>query len=169
MSHRANHKRPPTTSYRSRFLAVLQIPRRSRRYDHTSFPSIPIADRLAGYRDQHSDEWSLKHTYINGRADADARSYSVGADQTYLYRPTWGRVREIEFVGHIAPIVDQTLFFRMNGHVRQVNVKFGSVVTAGQVLADLEMSDLENQLAQSRTALKTSELQSTVNKPSQRP
>lgn len=68
-------------------------------------------------------------------------------------------VREIEFVGHIAPIVDQTLFFRMNGHVRQLNVKFGSVVTAGQVLADLEVSDLENQLAQSRTALKTSELQ----------
>jgi multidrug efflux pump subunit AcrA (membrane-fusion protein) len=68
-------------------------------------------------------------------------------------------VREIEFVGHIAPIVDQTLFFRMSGHVRQLNVKFGSVVTAGQVLADLEMSDLENQLAQSRTALKTSELQ----------
>jgi multidrug efflux pump subunit AcrA (membrane-fusion protein) len=57
-------------------------------------------------------------------------------------------VREIEFVGHIAPIVDQTLFFRMSGHVRQLNVTFGSVVTAGQVLADLEMSELQLATAQ---------------------
>lgn len=68
-------------------------------------------------------------------------------------------VKEIEFAGRIAPVQEESLFFRTNGFMRQINVSRGEAVTAGQVLAQLDVTDLENQLNQARLALKTSEAQ----------
>jgi len=68
-------------------------------------------------------------------------------------------VREVEFNGRVAPVVDQALFFRVNGFVRQVNLKRDDTVTAGQVLAELEVADLEKQIATAQLQLKTNELQ----------
>ncbi len=77
-----------------------------------------------------------------------------------IYQVQRGQVvKELEFAGRIAPVQEESLFFRTNGFVRQINVSRGAAVTAGQVLAQLDVTDLENQLNQARLALTTSEAQ----------
>src|SRR5512143_3100408 len=49
-------------------------------------------------------------------------------------------VKELEFTGTIAPIQEESLFFRTNGFVRALNVSRGNTVTKGQVLAELDMT-----------------------------
>jgi membrane fusion protein, macrolide-specific efflux system len=53
---------------------------------------------------------------------------------------------QFQFVGRIRPVIEEQLTFRIDGRVRNVYVKQGEPVAAGQVLADLEtLDDLENQ------------------------
>ncbi len=68
-------------------------------------------------------------------------------------------VKEITLKGRIVPVVEQRLFFRNSGYVRNVYVQWGEPVKAGQKLADLEIGDLENQLAQAEINLKSSEME----------
>jgi len=49
-------------------------------------------------------------------------------------------VKQIQFTGRIAPVVQQELFFRVAGRIHSVAVKQGDTITAGQVLASLETS-----------------------------
>lgn len=67
-------------------------------------------------------------------------------------------VKQIEFRGVIAPVVEQELFFRTDGRVRNVFVQQGDLVTAGQVMADLEIDALEQQLAFDLLALRRAEI-----------
>ena len=64
-------------------------------------------------------------------------------------------VKELQLSGRIAPVKEQELFFKVAGRVRSVKVKKGDPVTAGQVLADLEIADLERELAGSRAGFAT--------------
>jgi multidrug efflux pump subunit AcrA (membrane-fusion protein) len=68
-------------------------------------------------------------------------------------------VNQVEFTGRITPVKEVDLSFHTNGYVRNILVERGESVKEGQVLAELEVSDLENQLAQSQLSLKTSETQ----------
>ena len=54
--------------------------------------------------------------------------------------------RRLQVTGRIVPVTEQELFFRTNGRVKNVHVKRNDTVTEGQVLADLEMPELERQL-----------------------
>ncbi len=67
-------------------------------------------------------------------------------------------VKTLEFRGRVSPVTEQELFFEMDGYVRVVHVEQNDLVKAGDVLAELEISDLENQLAQAEVALQTAEL-----------
>jgi len=55
-------------------------------------------------------------------------------------------VKKLEFTGRVSPINEQSLFFRTGGRVRHVLAKRGDMVEANQVLADLEIDDLEREL-----------------------
>ncbi|HYN89298.1 MAG TPA: efflux RND transporter periplasmic adaptor subunit [Ardenticatenaceae bacterium] len=55
-------------------------------------------------------------------------------------------VRQLEFTGRIAPVVEQELFFRSAGRVRRVYVELNAQITEGQLLADLEIGDLEREM-----------------------
>jgi HlyD family secretion protein len=66
-------------------------------------------------------------------------------------------VRTLEFTGRVSPITEQELFFKRNGHVSAVYVARGDQVSAGDLLAELELGDLENQIAQAQVALQTAE------------
>jgi multidrug efflux pump subunit AcrA (membrane-fusion protein) len=66
-------------------------------------------------------------------------------------------VNEIEFTGRITPVKEVELSFHTNGYIREIFFQRGEAVKAGQIMADLEVSDLENQLAQAQLSLKTSE------------
>ncbi len=68
-------------------------------------------------------------------------------------------VNQIEFTGRITPVDEEELSFHTNGYVKNIYIERGEAVKEGQVLADLEVGDLENLLAQSQLSLKTSETQ----------
>lgn len=62
-------------------------------------------------------------------------------------------MRERTFSGRVAPVVEEALFFRVSGRVRSVYVKRNDFVTAGQVIADLEIDDLERELTSTQLNL----------------
>jgi RND family efflux transporter MFP subunit len=68
-------------------------------------------------------------------------------------------IEEIQFSGRVAPVIQESLFFRTSGRVRNVYVEEGDTVTAGQVIADLEfLDDLERQLATDQLSLRRAEI-----------
>ncbi len=68
-------------------------------------------------------------------------------------------IKRLEFRGRVSPITEQELFFETNGYVREVYVEKDDLVRAGDLLAELEVGDLENQLAQAQVNLDTTALQ----------
>lgn len=67
-------------------------------------------------------------------------------------------VKTLEFTGRVSPVLEQELFFKTDGFVADVPFSRGDQVAEGDLLAELEIGDLENQLAQQQLALKTAEL-----------
>jgi len=66
-------------------------------------------------------------------------------------------VRSLEFTARASPLLEQELFFRADGFVGDLLVERGDWVQAGDVLAELEISGLEFQLAQQQLGLQTAE------------
>lgn len=66
-------------------------------------------------------------------------------------------VDSLEFTGRVSPVLEQELFFKTDGFVASLSIARGDRVQAGDVLAELEINDLENQLAQKELALQTAE------------
>jgi multidrug efflux pump subunit AcrA (membrane-fusion protein) len=67
-------------------------------------------------------------------------------------------IKTLEFRGRVSPVTEQELFFETDGYVRDIYVSQGDLVTEGDLLAELEIGDLENQLAQAEVGQKTAEL-----------
>ncbi len=67
-------------------------------------------------------------------------------------------VETLEFTGRASAIQEQELFFEANGNVAEVYVARGDWVKAGDVLAELAISDLQKQLAQKQINLETARL-----------
>ena len=75
------------------------------------------------------------------------------------YRVQRGEVVDsIEFTGRVAPVVEEDLFFRTAGYVEAIHVERDDPVQAGDVLAELETTDLQNQLAQAQADLEAIQL-----------
>ena len=77
-------------------------------------------------------------------------------------RPTYtvqrGNVEEVfEFTGRWLPRDQSSLAFEINGQIRRVDVRRGDTVSAGQLLADLQITELENQLASAQLELETAQ------------
>jgi multidrug efflux pump subunit AcrA (membrane-fusion protein) len=67
-----------------------------------------------------------------------------------------GDVQEIfEFTGRWQPRDQEQLAFQVGGAVRRVNVRRGDTVSAGDLIADLQIDDLENQLASAQLQLES--------------
>ena len=76
------------------------------------------------------------------------------AKPTYLVQR--GDVQNIlDFTGRWQPRDQMTLSFEIAGTVRRVNVKQGDAISAGQLLIDYQITDLENQLASAQLQLET--------------
>ena len=70
------------------------------------------------------------------------------------YRVERGEVvKKVQFLSSVAPIEEHQLFFRTDGRVRAIHVSENENVRAGQLLADLEMTDLANRVDQARVNL----------------
>ena len=57
-------------------------------------------------------------------------------------------VQTLEFTGRASPVLEQELFFETSGNVGEVFVARGDWVQAGDVLAELDIDDLQKQLSQ---------------------
>src|SRR5664279_4633463 len=78
------------------------------------------------------------------------------AKPTYLVQR--GDVQNIlDFTGRWQPRDQLALSFEIAGTVRRVNVKQGDAVSAGQLLVDFQITDLENQLASAQLQLDTAQ------------
>jgi RND family efflux transporter MFP subunit len=85
-----------------------------------------------------------------------AASENPGAEEEPLYTVQRGTVvRKVQFLSSVAPIDEQKLYFRTDGRIRFIAVAEGDWVDAGQVLAELEMTDLLNQVDEARVNLQT--------------
>jgi multidrug efflux pump subunit AcrA (membrane-fusion protein) len=75
-------------------------------------------------------------------------------------KPTYviqrGEVTEVlEFTARVSPISEEELFFKVSGYVGEVFVERDDWVKAGDLLAELEVTDLKNQLLQAEAALES--------------
>jgi RND family efflux transporter MFP subunit len=57
-------------------------------------------------------------------------------------------VRLLQFSGRAAPVREEELFFRANGYVENVYARRNDSVKEGDLLAELEVTDLKNQITQ---------------------
>ncbi len=67
-------------------------------------------------------------------------------------------IQTLEFTGRASPVLEQELFFETSGNVGEVFVARGDWAEAGDVLAELDIADLEKQLAQKQLSLQTLQL-----------
>ena len=73
---------------------------------------------------------------------------------TYLVQR--GEVSEVlEFTARVSPVAEEELFFRTSGYVGAVYVKRDDWVEAGDLLAELEVTDLKNQILQAEASLES--------------
>ena len=55
-------------------------------------------------------------------------------------------VDELEFSARITAVEEEDLFFRVDGHVRNIYLKRDAIVKEGDIIADLEIDNLEREL-----------------------
>ena len=67
-------------------------------------------------------------------------------------------VKTLEFTGRISPLLEQELFFKTDGFVADVYFGRGDQVQSSDLLAELEIGDLQNRLAQQSVALETAKI-----------
>jgi multidrug efflux pump subunit AcrA (membrane-fusion protein) len=65
-------------------------------------------------------------------------------------------VDELEFSGRISPVTEEDLFFRKSGRVRSVFFKRNDFVVKGDVIAELEIDNLERELESAQLDLERS-------------
>ncbi len=76
------------------------------------------------------------------------------AEEKPTYTVEQGTVtKKIQFLSQIAPIDEKYLFFRLDGRVRIISVEENDWVKAGDVLAELEMTDLLNDIKQAEVSV----------------
>lgn len=66
-------------------------------------------------------------------------------------------VNSLIFNARVSPVVEQELAFGRDGTVKEVNVAQGDMVAAGDVLAELDITDLEKAVRDAEIALETAE------------
>ena len=67
-------------------------------------------------------------------------------------------IKTLEFLSRIQPIEDEQLAFEVEGRISKINFKTGDEVQAGAVIAELDVSDLRNQIEQATIEYSTAQL-----------
>jgi len=67
-------------------------------------------------------------------------------------------LHSVEFLGRVAPVNEEELYFATDGFIKGVFVEKGDQVSEGDVLAELEIEDLLNQLKQTQVELETAQV-----------
>jgi len=93
-----------------------------------------------------------------GKASTPTPVPTPAAIQKPTYKVQRGDVAKVlRLQGRVSPVNQQDLFFRSDGYVRTVNFGRGDAIKAGDVLAELELGDLDIQLSQAQLTLQLAE------------
>jgi RND family efflux transporter MFP subunit len=103
-----------------------------------------------------------RHQQITDQVDAAAERQRDSAPEVNVAKVTRspGDV-SITLPGNIMPVTEAFIYARASGYVKKRNVDFGDRVTEGQLLAEIDSPELDNQVAQARSSLAQAESQAT--------
>jgi RND family efflux transporter MFP subunit len=88
----------------------------------------------------------------------EVRAATTNVPLVNVITPTPGsRTADLTLPGSIQAIQETPLYSRVDGYLKKRNVDIGDRVQSGQVLAEIDTPDLDQQLAQARAALAQSE------------
>jgi len=95
----------------------------------------------------------------SGGADADATptpipTSVVPSNPTYVVQ-RGDVIRLLQFSGRVAPVLEEELFFKTSGYVDEVYIRRNDEVQEGDLLAELEVTDLKNQITQKEAELQS--------------
>ena len=127
--------------------------------EHSSPPSFPQAAAFAGWRRvrrrRHRSSWPASLTRERGnarlrdwtekQADADGRRQPTRTPK--LLSPT------LDLPGRLEAFSRAPIFARVSGYLKEWKVDIGATVKAGQLLAEIDAPDLDQQLLQARADL----------------
>jgi multidrug efflux pump subunit AcrA (membrane-fusion protein) len=91
-------------------------------------------------------------TAVPPGSDADQQVYTVQRGDI---------VRQVEFVARVAPVQEAELYFLADGYLLQLHAQRGDTVDEGEVLAELEMTDLRRQLDAAELDLEQAQIESS--------
>jgi RND family efflux transporter MFP subunit len=105
--------------------------------------------------------------YLPRKSQAEAANAAAEEERTAIPTVTVAVVKrspadaELSLPGNISAIVEASIYARAAGYVRKRYVDIGDKVQAGQLMAELETPELDQQVAQARAALSQARQQLT--------
>jgi RND family efflux transporter MFP subunit len=95
---------------------------------------------------------------IHARADLDKETAEMAIPTVSVVQPKHGApAQEVVLPANVQAYIDAPIYARTNGYLKHWYVDIGEHVKAGQLLADIETPEVDQQLRQSRADLATAE------------
>jgi membrane fusion protein (multidrug efflux system) len=95
---------------------------------------------------------------LHQRAEVAAQTRELAIPTVNIVSAAPGKAPPaLQLSGELKPLIDAPIYARATGYVRKWSVDIGAHVEAGQTMAELDIPDLDQQLAQARADLKHSE------------
>src|SRR3984957_14096585 len=102
---------------------------------------------------------------IHARADLDKETAEMAIPTVSVAQPKRGQpAQEVVLPANVQAYIDAPIYARTNGYLKHWYVDIGAHVKAGQLLADIETPEVDQQLRQSRADLGTAEANLNLSK-----
>ena len=98
--------------------------------------------------------WGIVHRYRQNHALASATSQAASTPpRVYVVRPVAAAAVDLSLPANTQAIKDSVIYARVSGYLKKRYVDMGDRVKAGQLLAEIESPELDQQLNQARANL----------------
>jgi RND family efflux transporter MFP subunit len=102
---------------------------------------------------------------IHARADLEKETAEMAIPTVSAVQPKRGQpAQEVVLPANVQAYIDAPIYARTNGYLKHWYVDIGAHVKAGQLLADIETPEVDQQLRQSRADLATAEANMNLSK-----
>jgi multidrug efflux pump subunit AcrA (membrane-fusion protein) len=101
--------------------------------------------------------WGIA-TRTRALAEVARQTDELAITKVAVVKPTLGGAQqELALPGTVQPFADAPILARTNGYVKKWYVDLGARVTAGQLLAEIDTPEVDQELAQSRADVATAD------------
>jgi RND family efflux transporter MFP subunit len=98
------------------------------------------------------------HSRVNAETQLEQTTDRAAIPSVSVTHPHFGdRIQELVLPGNTQAFIDSPIYARTNGYLKQWYVDIGARVSKGQLLAEIETPELDQQLRQARAELATAE------------